>query len=65
MKARHAITLLVLGYCVDFVGALQKILHSPNADLILTAGMALKVAGGLLLLYKLLRYGPLRDFMDR
>ncbi|RYY88910.1 MAG: hypothetical protein EOO15_07745 [Chitinophagaceae bacterium] len=64
MKAKHAITLLVLGYCLDFAGALQKILHSPSANAILYAGMFCKVVGALLFLYKLTRYPKVRDFME-
>jgi hypothetical protein len=64
MKTKHAITLLVLGYCFDFVGALLKITHSPDADTLLTVGAVLKVAGGLLFLYKILTYPKFKDILN-
>lgn len=64
MKAKHAITLLVLGYCLDFVAALQKIMHQPSADTLFYVATGMKVLGGLLFLYKLTRYPKLRDFME-
>jgi hypothetical protein len=36
MKAKYAISLLVFGYCLDFIGALLKILHTAGADFTLT-----------------------------
>jgi hypothetical protein len=64
MKTKHAITLLVLGYCFDFVGALLKITHSPNADTVLKVGAILKVLGGLLLLFKILSYPKFKDILN-
>jgi hypothetical protein len=64
MKARHAVTLLVIGYCLDFVGAMLKITHSPSAETVLWAGAILKVLGGLLFLYKLLNYPKFKEFMN-
>lgn len=65
MKAKHAITLLVLGYCLDFIGGLFKILHTAEADITLTIAAILKVLGGLLFLYKLLSYPKFKEFMER
>jgi hypothetical protein len=31
MKAKHALAILILGFCFDFVGALFKILHTREA----------------------------------
>jgi hypothetical protein len=64
MKAKHAITLLVLGYCLDFFGAVRKITHSPDADYWFYAAAILKIVGGLLFLYKLLTYPKFREFMN-
>lgn len=65
MKAKHAITLLVLGYCLDFIGALIKILHRPEADATLTAAAVLKVLGALFFLYKLTNYPKFKDFFEQ
>lgn len=64
MKAKHAIILLILGYCLDFIGGLLKILHSAEANITLTIAAALKVLGALLFLYKLLTYPKIKDFLE-
>ena len=65
MKAKHAISILVFGYCLDFIGTLFKILHTAQADITLTIAAFLKVIGGLLFLYKLLSYPKVKDFLDQ
>jgi hypothetical protein len=64
MKAKHAIILLLLGFCLDFIGALFKILHTEEANLTLTIAAILKVLGTLLFLYKLTTYPKFKDFMN-
>lgn len=64
MKAKHAISLLVLGYCIDFIAAVRKITHSADAEFLFYAAAVLKILGGLLLLYKLFTYPKFRDFMN-
>ena len=65
MKAKHAIILLVVGYCFDFIGGLRKIMHAPAANTLLIIGTLLKVLGALLFLYKLLTYPKWKDFLNR
>ena len=64
MKVKHAIILFVLGYCLDFVGALFKIVHHPNSNIVLTAAVTLKVLGALLFLYKITTYPKIKEFMN-
>jgi hypothetical protein len=64
MKAKHAIILLIFGYCLYFIGALFKILHTALADIMLTAASIFNVVGALLLLYKLLTYSKIKDFLE-
>jgi hypothetical protein len=64
MKTKHAVILIVLGFCLDFIGAIRKITHSPDADIFFYIATILKVAGALLFLYKLTRYPRFRDFMN-
>jgi hypothetical protein len=64
MKVKHAITLLVLGYCLDFLGALFKITHRPDANIILTVAAFLKIGGALLFLYKLTNYPKIKEFLN-
>lgn len=33
MKLKHAIIILLLGYCIDFLATMFKITHAPGADL--------------------------------
>ncbi|TGE16415.1 GldL-related protein [Hymenobacter elongatus] len=65
MKAKHALILLVLGLCADFVGALFKISHWEGASELLIVGMTLKVVGSLLMLYKLLTHPRVKEFLNR
>jgi hypothetical protein len=64
MKVKHGIFILVLGYCLDFWGAVRKITHSADANYIFYAAAILKIVGGLLLLYKLFTYPKFKDFMN-
>ncbi|CAN5844466.1 hypothetical protein BH11BAC4_BH11BAC4_09290 [soil metagenome] len=64
MKLKHAIVLIVIAYCIDFFGSLQKILHTPHADTILIIATILKIAGWLLLLYKILTNPKANDFLN-
>jgi hypothetical protein len=64
MKAKYAVILFTLGLCLDFVGALFKILHWVGADYLLLTGMTLKVVGGLSFLYKLLTHPKVRKFLN-
>jgi len=64
MKAKHAITMLVLGYCLDFIGGLFKILHRSEADTILVIAAILKVFGLLLFLYKLTNHPKIKEFLN-
>lgn len=65
MKAKHAIILLIFGYCLDFIGSLFKILHTAQADITLTIAAVLKVVGALLFLYKLISYPKIKEFLER
>jgi uncharacterized membrane protein YdcZ (DUF606 family) len=64
MKVKHAIILLVLGFCLDFSGGVMKILHWQGADLVLIAALISKVVGTLILLSKILTYEKLKDFLN-
>jgi hypothetical protein len=64
MKTRHAIALFILGLCLNFVGALIKILHYPGADEILITATILQVLGVLLFVYKLWTNPKVKEFLD-
>ena len=64
MKIKHAILLLVLGYCCDFIGGVFKILHRAGGDQLFVAGMVLKVVGILLIVYKLFTHPKAKEFLN-
>ena len=64
MKMKHAVIIFVFGLFLDFIGALFKIMHYPNADALLIIGTVLKVLGGLLFLYKLLTHPKAKEFLN-
>lgn len=64
MKIKHAILLLAIGYCFEFIGALNKILHYVYADFLLTFAMVLKVMGIVIFVYKLFSYPKAKDFLN-
>jgi len=64
MKVKHAIILLALGLCLDFVAAVMKILHWQGADLMFFVTLIIKVTGVLVLASKILTYGKLKDFLN-
>ncbi len=64
MKIKHAILLFALGYCFDFIGAFERIMHTIYANPLLMIGMILKVLGLIVFLYKLLTYPKAKDFLN-
>jgi hypothetical protein len=64
MKIKHSLLLIGLGYCIDILGSVSKIMHQPGADFTLTIGAAIKIIGILLLLYKLLTHPKAKDFLN-
>ena len=64
MKFKHTIIILAAGYCVDFLAALRKIMHAPDADTLFVIGTILKITGVVLLVYKLITHPKTRDFMN-
>jgi len=64
MKSKHAIILLALGFCLDFFGAVRKIMHAPGADTIFIIATVMKIFGVLILVYKITTYPKTKDFMN-
>jgi hypothetical protein len=60
MKARHAIILLPLGFCLDFVAVVMKILHWQGADLMFIVALIIKLIVALVLVVKILTYGKFK-----
>ena len=64
MKLKHAIILLIIGYCTEAFGALQKILHNPIADKVLTFSTWFIIVAWLIILFKLLTHPKLKEFIN-
>ncbi len=52
---KYAITILVVGFCVEVFGILQKILHTPVADTFLLLGKCILIVGCALFVYALFK----------
>lgn len=64
MKAKHAVLLIAVGYALDFWASLRRVAHGADANTLLFIATVFKVAGVLLLAYKIIRYPGFRKFMD-
>jgi hypothetical protein len=65
MKAKYAILLIAFGFCLDFLGSLMKITHSREANTVLIVSTLIKIAGVLLLSFKVVQYEGFRKFMNK
>lgn len=64
MKTKHAIILMMIGLCLDFLAVPLKIMHIGGSAGLFVAGSILKIVGGLIFLYKLLTYPKIRSFLN-
>ncbi|HEX8269559.1 MAG TPA: gliding motility protein GldL [Flavobacterium sp.] len=64
MKVKHGVIFLVLGYILTFVGALFKLMHWPYASPMLIIATFFEVVGSIILLYKLLTYPKVKEFLN-
>ncbi|UII27917.1 hypothetical protein LVD15_05715 [Fulvivirga maritima] len=64
MKAKYALIVLAIGYCIDFIAVAIKIMHWASADLLLTSAVIFKVVGALTLLYKIITYPKFKEFFN-
>lgn len=62
MKTKHAVLLIALGFCLEFVA---RIVHRGEAGTLLVIATIVKVLGVLLLAYKVVKYEGFRKFMER
>ena len=64
MKIKYRIILLIIGYCLQVFGALQKILHAPIADKVLIFSTWTIIAAWLIILFKLLTHPKFKEFIN-
>lgn len=65
MKAKYALIILIVGFALSIIGAMFKIMHWPFASDMLMVSTAMQVIGCITLLYKLVTYPKIKDFLDR
>jgi hypothetical protein len=53
MKTKHAIIIFLIGYCLDFIGVLIRVLHQFGYEIVLIIAALLKLFAIVLFAYKL------------
>jgi len=64
MKLKHSLIIFILGYCIDFVGSLFKIMHWKYGDELLITATALKFWGAAFFLFKAIRHPKVKEFLN-
>lgn len=64
MKIKHILVLFILGFILTVIGALFKVMHWPNASMLLIFGALTKVFSGILLIIKLIQTDKFKDFLN-
>lgn len=65
MKLKHGITLLAIGFCLEFVGGLMRILHYPHAVNILMIATIIKITALVFITFKMLSHPQLKELLNR
>ena len=65
MKAKYTILLIALGFCLEYLASLSRILHRSEAQTLLILAALLKIVGVLWFAYKVMTYDGFRRFMER
>ncbi len=55
MKMKYAVIVLAIGFCIEGIGILQKVLHTPLADTFLISGKCILFVGCGLFVYMLFK----------
>ena len=65
MKTIHAIYIFLVGFIVEIIGALFKILHLPGANEFLIIAVIVQVIGVVLIVYKLFTNPMLKEILNK
>jgi predicted membrane channel-forming protein YqfA (hemolysin III family) len=65
IKYKHIVALFIIGFIVNLFGALQKILHRANADMVFTIAFYTMATSGLIAVIKLLVTKNKDSFLDK
>lgn len=65
MKLKHGVILLIVGFIVNCIGALCKIMHWPMASSILICSTIFQVVGLIIILIKLIAHPKMKELLNR
>jgi hypothetical protein len=65
IKYKHIVALFIIGFIVNLFAALQKILHTPNADFLFKIAFYIMATSGVIAVIKLLMTKNKDSFLDK
>jgi hypothetical protein len=65
MKLKHGLIIFAIGFCLNIIGSLFKILHYSSANIFLITGSSIMVIGVLMLLFRLIAHPQTKDFLNK
>ncbi len=65
IKYKHIIAFFIIGFIINLFASLQKILHSPIANMMFTIAFCIMAASGLVAVIKLIATKDKNSFLDK
>ena len=65
IKYKYIIAVFIVGFVINLFGALQKVLHYPNADKIMTIAFYIMATSGVVAVVKLIFSKSKNSFLDK
>jgi uncharacterized membrane protein YdcZ (DUF606 family) len=65
IKYKYIIAVFIIGFVINLFGALQKVLHYPNADKIITVAFYIMAASAVTAVIKLIFSNHKNSFLDK
>ena len=65
IKYKYIIATFIIGFVINLFGALQKVLHYPNADKIMTVAFYIMAASAVVAVIKLIFTKNKNSFLDK
>ena len=65
IKYKYIIAVFIVGFIINLFGALQKVLHYPNADKIMTIAFYIMATSGVVAVVKLIFSKNKNSFLDK
>lgn len=64
MKFKYVLIIFVFCFCLDYLGAMLKILHNPNSETIFMIAFFLKAIGAIVMVVELSNAAKFKDLMN-